>query len=144
MTADNPIETAAAALREDFTLLGDWEARFAYIIDLGKALPPLAAAELVEPNKVRGCTSQVWLVAEPSSITPGAIAFRGASDALIVAGLVGVILKLYSDRTPAEILAFDADAFFRDIGVASALSPARSNGLRSMLTRIRDIAKAAG
>jgi cysteine desulfuration protein SufE len=138
------IDSAAAALRDDFDLLDDWEARFAYIIDLGKALPPLAASELIDANKVRGCTSQVWLVAEPSALHPGAIAFRGASDALIVSGLVAILLKLYSDRTPAEIAAFDAEAFFAAIGIASSLSPARSNGLRSMLTRIRDIAAAAG
>jgi cysteine desulfuration protein SufE len=130
-------------MREDFAFLGDWEARFTHLIDLGKALPALKADEYNELNKVRGCSSQVWLVAEPSTATPGALHFRGASDAAIVAGLVAVIVNLYSDQQPADILAFDAPAFFKEIGVADALTPQRSNGLASMITRIRAIASAA-
>jgi cysteine desulfuration protein SufE len=130
----------AEQLREDFAFLGDWEARFQHLIDLGKALPPLATHEYDDAFKVRGCSSQVWLVAEPSATTPGALHFRGASDAAIVAGLVAVIVHLFSDQTPADILAFDAPAFFKEIGVADALTPQRSNGLASMLQRIRAIA----
>ena len=133
----------AARLREDFAFLDDWEARFAHLIDLGKALPQLAAHEYDDVNKVRGCSSQVWLVAEPSPTQPGAIRFRGASDAMIVSGLVAMLLQLFSDQKPADILAFDAEGFFRDIGVADALTPQRSNGLKSMLARIRAIAEAA-
>src|SRR5215510_3080503 len=130
----------AAKLREDFAFLDDWEARFAHLIDLGKSLPQLAPNEYDEANKVRGCSSQVWLVAEPAPDTSGAIRFRGASDAMIVSGLVAMLLQLFSDQSPADILAFDADAFFREIGVSDALTPQRSNGLRSMLGRIRAIA----
>ena len=130
-------------MREDFAFLGDWEARFTHLIDLGKALPALKADEYNELHKVRGCSSQVWLVAEPSTATPGALHFRGASDAAIVAGLVAIIVGLYSDQQPADILAFDAPAFFKEIGVADALTPQRSNGLASMITRIRAIAAAA-
>jgi len=133
----------AARLKEDFAFLDDWEARFTHLIDLGKALPQLAPTEYAETNKVRGCASQVWLVAEPSPTKPGAIRFRGASDAMIVSGLVAMLLQLFSDQSPADILAFDAEAFFRDIGVADALTPQRSNGLKSMLARIRAIASAA-
>jgi cysteine desulfuration protein SufE len=132
----------AASLREDFAFLGDWEARFAHLIDLGKALPPLKPDEYSEDRKVRGCSSQVWLVAEPSA-TPGAIRFRGASDAMIVAGLVAMLLHLFSDQQPDDILAFDAPAFFREIGVADALTPQRSNGLASMLAKIREFAQHA-
>lgn len=130
----------AEQLREDFAFLGDWEARFSHIIDLGKALPSLKDDEYVDAFKVRGCSSQVWLVAEPSTTTPNAIHFRGASDAAIVAGLVAVIIHLFSDQQPADILAFDAPAFFKEIGIADALTPQRSNGLASMLARIRSIA----
>ena len=137
------VSEQARQLREDFTFLDDWEARFAHLIDLGKALPQLAAREYDEVNKVRGCSSQVWLVAEPSPTQPGAIRFRGASDAMIVSGLVAMLLQLFSDQKPADILAFDAEGFFRDIGVADALTPQRSNGLKSMLARIRAIAEAA-
>jgi cysteine desulfuration protein SufE len=127
----------AAALREDFAFLDDWEARFAHLIDLGKALPPLKPDEYSDANKVRGCSSQVWLVAEPSPVVAGAIRFRGGSDAMIVAGLVAMLLHLFSDQQPSDILAFDAPAFFKDIGIADALTPQRSNGLASMLQRIR-------
>ena len=138
------IAQRAEKLREDFAFLGDWEARFAHLIDLGKALPPLQPHEYDEANKVRGCASQVWLIVEPSLLKPSAIRFRGASDAVIVSGLVAMLLELFSDETPADILAFDADAFFQQIGVSEALTPQRSNGLRSMLNRIRAIAQATG
>jgi cysteine desulfuration protein SufE len=137
------VKDQAGRLREDFAFLGDWEARFAHLIDLGKSLPPLQAHEYSEANKVRGCSSQVWLLAEPSPTRPGGIRFRGASDAMIVSGLVAMLLQLYSDQAPADILSFDAEGFFRDIGVSDALTPQRSNGLRSMLARIRAIAQAA-
>lgn len=133
----------AASLREDFAFLDDWEARFAHLIDLGKALPPLKPDEYSDENKVRGCSSQVWLVAEPSEANPGALRFRGGSDAMIVAGLVAMLLHLFSDQQPEDILAFDAPAFLREIGIADALTPQRSNGLASMLQRIRAHAGAA-
>jgi cysteine desulfuration protein SufE len=127
----------AAALREDFAFLDEWEARFTHLIDLGKSLPALKPEEYSEANKVRGCSSQVWLVSSPSETVPGALAFRGASDALIVGGLTALLIGLYSDQKPEDILAFDAEAFFQRIGVAEALTPQRSNGLKSMLARIR-------
>lgn len=133
----------AESLREDFAFLGDWEERFTHLIDLGKSLPPLKPEEYSDDNKVRGCSSQVWLVAEPSPTRPGAIRFRGGSDAMIVAGLVAMLLHLFSDQQPADILAFDAPAFLREIGIADALTPQRSNGLASMLQRIRTHAGAA-
>jgi cysteine desulfuration protein SufE len=137
------VSDEAARLKEEFAFLDDWESRFTHLIDLGKALPQLAPGEYADTNKVRGCASQVWLVAEPSPTSPGAIRFRGASDAMIVSGLVAMLLKLFSDQPPADILAFDAEGFFRDIGVSDALTPQRSNGLKSMLARIRAIASAA-
>ena len=137
------VSEQASQLREDFAFLGDWEARFTHLIDLGKALPQLEPAEYNDTNKVRGCSSQVWLVPTPSTASPGAIHLRGASDAAIVAGLVAVIVHLFSDQQPADILAFDAPAFFKEIGVADALTPQRSNGLASMIARIRSLAAAA-
>ena len=137
------VSTEAAKLREDFAFLDDWEARFTHLIDLGKALPQLAPHEYDEANKVRGCSSQVWLVSEPSQVKPGALRFRGASDAMIVSGLVAMLLQLFSDQDPKDILAFDADGFFRELGVSDALTPQRSNGLKSMLARIRSVAEAA-
>ena len=137
------IDAAAQDLRDDFSFLDDWEARYAHIIDLGKSLAPLAGDEMTEENKVRGCASQVWLVSEPSPIS-GALRFRGASDAILVSGLIALLLNLFSDRTPEDILSFDAETFFGELGVKDALSPQRSNGFRSMIARIRAEAESAG
>ena len=122
-------------LAAEFDLMDDWEDRYRYIIDLGRDLQPLAEGERTEDNKVRGCASQVWLVTEPG---PGEmLRFRGDSDAHIVRGLIAILLRLYSGRTRDEILAFDARAAFDRLGLAGALSAQRSNGLNSMVERIR-------
>src|SRR5450755_4708575 len=97
-------------LAAEFDLLGDWEERYRYVIDLGRDLAPLSDAERSDANKVRGCASQVRLVTEPRA--DGALGFRGDSDAHIVRGLIAILLRLYSGRRPAEILAFDAPAAF--------------------------------
>ncbi len=126
-------------LAAEFDLLGDpasgWEERYGYIIELGRELASLSAAEHSDANKVRGCASQVWLVTERGA--DGVLRFRGDSDAHIVRGLIAILLRLYSDRTPAEILTFDARAAFDRLGLAGALSAQRSNGLNSMVERIR-------
>ena len=136
----------AAALEEleaEFELLGDWEERYRYVIDLGRELAPLSETERVDANKVRGCASQVWLVTEPHA-DDGALRFRGDSDAHIVRGLIAILLRLYSGRAPAEILAFDATAGFARLGLSGALSAQRSNGLFAMTERIRRDAAGAG
>ena len=135
------IETELSELADEFDVLGDWEERYRYVIDLGKDLAPLSDAERAEPNKVRGCASQVWLVTEPQA--GGSLRFRGDSDAHIVRGLIAILLKLYSGRTPDEILAFDAKAGFERLGLSGALSAQRSNGLASMVARIRRDAELA-
>jgi cysteine desulfuration protein SufE len=111
------------------------------VIELGKDLAPLSDAERTDPYKVRGCASQVWLVTEPRA--DGTLAFRGDSDAHIVRGLIAILLRLYSGRAPAEILAFDAKAAFEELGLTGALSSQRSNGLASMVARIRRDAEMA-
>jgi len=128
-------------LAAEFELLGDWEERYRYIIELGRELEPLSDAERSEANKVRGCASQVWLITEPQA--DGTLRFRGDSDAHIVRGLIGVLLRLYSGRRPNEILAFDAKAAFEKLGIVGALSAQRSNGLASMVARIRRDAELA-
>lgn len=128
---DDTLEDLAA----EFDFLGDWEERYRYVIELGRELAPLSDAERNDGNKVRGCASQVWLVTEPQA--DGALRFRGDSDAHIVRGLIAILLRLYSGRSPAEILAFDAKAAFDKLGLAGALSAQRSNGLASMVARIR-------
>lgn len=123
------------ALADEFDVLGDWEERYRYVIDLGKTLEPLSPEEHTDANKVRGCASQVWLVTARGA--DGRFVFRGDSDALIVSGLIAVVLRLYSGRTAEEILAFDAVKAFDTLGLAGALSRQRSNGLMSMVDRIR-------
>jgi cysteine desulfuration protein SufE len=127
-------------LAAEFDLMGDWEDRYRYIIDLGRELAPLAEGERSPANKVRGCASQVWLATEPG---PGrSLNFRGDSDAHIVRGLIAILLRLYSGRTADQILAFDARAAFDRLGLAGALSAQRSNGLNAMVERIRGDARA--
>ena len=135
------IEDELAELSAEFEVLGDWEERYRYVIDLGKDLAPLSDAERSDANKVRGCASQVWLVTEPHA--DGTVTFRGDSDAHIVRGLIAIVLRLFSGRRPAEILAFDAPAAFETLGLKGALSQQRSNGLASMVGRIRADAQAA-
>lgn len=135
------IDDALTELRDEFDLLGDWEERYRYVIELGRDLAPLTDAERCDANKVRGCASQVWLVTEPQA--DGTLRFRGDSDAHIVSGLIALLLRLYSGRAPADILAFDAKTAFDQLGLAGALSSQRSNGLASMVQRIRRDAEAA-
>jgi len=134
------IEDDLTELADEFDLLGDWEERYRYVIDLGRELAPLTDAERSEANKVRGCASQVWLVTEPQA--DGTVRFRGDSDAHIVSGLIAILLRLTSGRSPAEILAFDTTAAFNRLGLSGHLSAQRSNGLASMVARIRRDAEA--
>jgi cysteine desulfuration protein SufE len=135
------IDDELAVLADEFDFLDDWEERYRYVIELGKALAPLTDAERAEPNKVRGCASQVWLVTEPQA--DGRLRFRGDSDAHIVRGLIAILLRLFSGRRPEEILGFDPKAGFDRLGLAGALSAQRSNGLASMVGRIRRDAELA-
>ena len=127
-------------LLADFDLFDDWEDRYKYIIELGNTLEPLSAVEHCDENKVPGCVSQVWLVTEKQDDT---LRFRGDSDAHIVRGLVAILLDLYSNRQPEDILAFDARAAFEQMGLGEHLTPQRSNGFYAMVQRIRNDATAS-
>ena len=130
------------ALAEEFDAFGDdWEERYRYVIDLGRELDALPESERSETSKVRGCASQVWLVT--SAGADGTLIFHGDSDAHIVRGLIAIVISLYSGRTPDEILGFDFRAAFERLGLKGALSTQRSNGLFSMIERIRRDASAA-
>ena len=132
---DMSISERAADIADEFDFLEDWEDRYAHIIDLGKANPPLDAHERTEDTKVRGCASQVWMVLTPE--TGDRLNIRAESDAMIVSGLIAILIRLYSGATRDDISKFDADAFLSKIGVKGALSAQRSNGLASMLERIK-------
>ena len=138
---DTPsIDAVLAELVEEFDLLGDWEGRIEYVIDLGKGLAPLPKEDRVEANKVPGCAAQVWLaVRRPAG---GRLRFLADSDSALSKGNIALLLKLYSDRTAQEILAFDARAALDRLGLPSALTRQRANGLNAMVGRIRDAAAA--
>jgi cysteine desulfuration protein SufE len=126
-------------IRADFALLDDWEDRYRYVIELGRSIEPLSAEAHNAANKVSGCVSQVWIERELRRDADGrtTLHFRGDSDSHLVRGLIAIALALYSDRTPEEILATDALATFRELGLERHLTPQRSNGVRSMVARIR-------
>jgi cysteine desulfuration protein SufE len=130
-------------IADNLAFLDDWEDRYRYLIELGQALPKLDEPERSAANKVNGCISQVWLVAEPTDQNgaPG-LRFRGESDAMIVQGLVAVLLALYSGRPAAEIAETDAIALFDKLGLREHLTTQRSNGLIAMVNRIRSEGKA--
>ncbi|KAB1085738.1 SufE family protein [Neorhizobium galegae] len=127
---------------EDFEYLDEWEDRYRYVIELGKALPDLPDDKKTAENKVQGCASQVWLV---SHIGDGSadpmMTFEGDSDAHIVRGLVAIVLAVYSGKTASQIAATDAIEIFDRIGLVEHLSSQRANGLRSMVKRIREEAR---
>lgn len=137
--SERPISAELDDLAEEFELLGDWEERYRYVIELGRELQPLPESARTEANKVRGCASQVWLLAEPQGER---LAYRGDSDAHIVKGLIAILLRLYSGRRAAEIAAFDAKEAVQRLGLSEALSSQRANGLAGMVARIRRDAEA--
>lgn len=125
----------------DFDDLADAEDQMHYLIELGQALPGLDASHKIEPNRVQGCQSNVWLIAHPDEQNPSAIKFEADSDALIVKGIVAVLLAAFSGRTPEEILAYPIDDVFKRLQLTRFLSPMRSNGLHSMVKRIQALAQ---
>lgn len=130
-------------IRADFSFLDDWEDRYRYVIELGQDLPPYPESARDEAHKVRGCASQVWLVSERSGGSDPIMTFQGDSDAHIVRGLVAIVLALYSGHHASEVLAIDAEDTLRALGLDEHLTPQRSNGLRSMVQRIRAEAQVA-
>ena len=130
---------------ENFSLLDEWDDRYRYVIELGRMLEPLSAEEHSAENKVQGCVSQVWLSKQIDRDANGEprLIYLGDSDAHIVRGLVAIVLTLFSGHTPKEILSTDALALFDEFGFRDHLTPQRSNGLRSMVERIKTDAREA-
>lgn len=127
----------------DFELLDDWEDRYRYIIDLGRALDPLPEAARIDANKVAGCVSQVWLETTKDDGPDPIVSFKGDSDAHIVRGLVALVIAIYSGREASVIGKTDAIAILKTLGLDQHLSPQRSNGLNSMVQRIQREAASA-
>ena len=136
--------TTIDEIRDNFALLDDWDDRYRYVIELGRTLDPMPEAEHSAANKVQGCASQVWLSRQVDrSAGEPLLRYLGDSDAHIVRGLIAILLTLYSGQTPQQILATDALALFDELGFREHLTPQRSNGLRSMVERIRTDAREA-
>ncbi len=131
-------------IRDNFALLEDWDDRYRYVIELGRTLRPMPEAQHSQDNKVQGCASQVWLSKriDRNGGEP-VLNYLGDSDAHIVRGLIAILLTLYSGHTPRDILSTDAVAGFNEFGFREHLTPQRSNGLRSMVERIRSDAREA-
>ncbi|MDX1541940.1 MAG: SufE family protein [Geminicoccaceae bacterium] len=140
MAPERSIAEEQDEIAAEFELFDDWRDRIDYVLDLGRQLPPIADEHRVDANKVKGCQSQVWMVAE---IDPERrLRLSADSDAYIVKGLIALLLRLYSGRPADEVLANPPQVFDR-IGLGAHLSPARANGLHAMVKRIRQLATAA-
>jgi cysteine desulfuration protein SufE len=139
-----PTETTAVeaerAIAEEFSFFGDWSERYQYLIDLGRKLPTFPEEWKTEENRLLGCQSKVWIVAQGDA---SKLDFHAISDSAIVSGLVYLALRVYSGRSAAEILATPAD-YIAEIGLSKHLSPTRSNGLVALLGFINDKARSAG
>lgn len=130
----------SAEIVEDLEFFDDWEQRYQYIIDLGKAIPGLPDAAHKDEYKVRGCQSNVWLISRREG---DRLQFDVDSDAVIVQGLLALVLAAYNDKTPSEILAFDIDAYFASLDLERHITPTRGNGLRAIVGKIRELAATA-
>ncbi len=135
---DDPAMASLDQMIEDFSYLEDWEDRYRYVIELGKALPDLPEAQKTAENKVQGCASQVWLVSSAEEGADPVVHFAGDSDAHIVRGLVAIVLAAYNGKRASEAAKLDATELFAKIGLVEHLSAQRANGLRSMIRRIRE------
>ena len=135
--------TTIDEISENFELLEEWDDRYRYVIELGRTLKPMPEAEHSAANKVQGCASQVWLSKTIERNAAGEVLLKYLcdSDAHIVRGLIAILLTLYSGHTPQQILATDAIAIFDEFGFREHLTQQRSNGLRSMVERIRSDAR---
>ncbi|WP_370977967.1 SufE family protein [Agaribacterium sp. ZY112] len=116
-----------------------WEERYKYIIDLGKSLPAMDDSLKTEDRIVPGCQSQVWV---ESALTDGRLLFSVDSDAFIVKGLLALVMAAYNNKTPAEVLEFDIESYFEALSLIKHLSPTRGNGIKAMVHKVQELAKA--
>ena len=136
--SNEQIQATEAAIVEDFSLLNGWEDKYEYIIELGKKLPVLEDKYKTEENRIKGCQSAVWLVADYHD---GQVFFKADSDAVIVKGLVSMLIRVLSGHTPNEIINAKLN-FIEQIGMMTHLAQTRSNGLLAMIRQIKNYALA--
>lgn len=130
---------ALPELTENFSLFDDWEDRYRYLLDLGRALPPMDDALKTPASEVKGCVSKVWLVSTQAE--DKRLHFIADSDGLITKGLIAILLSAYQDKTPTEIAAIDIEQAFHQIGLSEHLSPNRRNGFFAMVERVRALSQ---
>ena len=138
MTDQQTIEETEKEIAEEFSLFDSWDDKYEYIIDLGKKLPPLEDQYKIDENRVRGCQSTVWLVAD---YTNGKIFYKAESDAVIVKGLISMLIRVLSGHSPDEIIAAKLN-FIQQIGMTTHLAQTRSNGLLAMVKQMKNFALA--
>ena len=136
LPAEPTAAEAIAAIRDELEVFDDWMERYQFIIELGRKLPPFPEDWANDAHRVPGCQSRVWMEAQAED---GRLYFAGASDAAIVSGLVALLLRVYSGRTPAEIAATDP-VFLKELGLLEALSTNRGNGIAAMARKVREVA----
>lgn len=132
------IQDTEREIIEEFALFETWDEKYEYIIDMGKRLPVLEDRHKLDENRVRGCQSTVWLIAEQRD---GRVYFRADSDAVIVKGLISMLIRVLSGHTPDEIIGANLD-FIREIGMTTHLAQTRSNGLLAMVKQMKNYALA--
>ena len=147
---EHEIEMTAQEILETFASVDSWEDRYQFIIDLGRAIPPIDDKLKIEQNKIHGCQSQVWMVGylsatqpatvQPAIVQPATVQLVADSDAHIVRGLIALVLAVYQGKTPQEILDYDIEDFFDQIQLRQHLSSGRGNGLREMVKRVKSLA----
>lgn len=130
--------TDVADILDSFDLLGDWEQRYQYLVELGERLPPMADADRCEENRVKPCMSQVWVATAPDAGRPGHVRLTGDCDTAIIKGVVALLVSLCDGKAPAEILATDFDGLFEGIKLAEHLSPSRHVGIYAIVEKIRE------
>ena len=138
MDDNKTIPEIEAEIVDEFSLFDDWESKYEYIIDLGKKLPPLEEEYKIDENKVRGCQSTVWLVADYKD---GKVFYKAESDAVIVKGLISMLIRVLSGQTPQQIINAKLN-FIEQIGMTTHLAQTRSNGLLSMVKQMKNFALA--
>lgn len=136
-----PINFDTAELVDNFELLGDWDARYEYLVDLGNQLGELPDGDRTDATKVHACMSNVWVVGD---LADGLITFRGECDTAIIRGVIAILVGIYSARTPDEVLAVDADELFERLGLFEHLSPTRHVGVYAIVERFRNVARDYG
>lgn len=134
-------EITIKEIKESLQFLGDWEARYQFLIEIGQNLPEFTAAYKTEENLVQGCMSKVWLIAERAETTPATLSVYGDSDNSMIKGLVALLIAIYSGHTPQRILNIDADEIFADLRLYDHLSPTRHVGVYAMVEKIKSLAR---